>query len=140
MTIEGRYNVGAPCAYEAITNQTFYVHQESKKLLTRTELLILLAEGFEDVSYGNDECASFARPDNAFINGVHYDPIAIYICPNEDEAAEDGKLFPHFDDRYFYLHDYHTGKEWYSEVLEHLIYEYKMIIKQREEDTGAKKI
>ncbi len=54
---------------QIITNQTFYIHQESKKLLTRTELLILLAEGFEDVSYGNDECASFARPDNAFING-----------------------------------------------------------------------
>ena len=130
MTTEKR---GAPSAHNIITNQTFYVHQESKKLLTRTELLILLAEGFEDVSYGNDECASFARPDNAFINGVHYDPIAIYVCPNEDEEAKDGKLFPQYDYRYFYLHDYHTGKEWHSEVLEHLIYEYKMIIKKRKE-------
>lgn len=121
---------GAPSAHNIITNQTFYVHQESKKLLTRTELLILLAEGFEDVSYGNDECASFARPDNDFINGVHYDPIAIYVCPNEDD---DGAIFEHYGDRYFYLYDEATGQEWHSEVLEHLIYEYKMIIKKRKE-------
>tara|TARA_Y100000114_G_scaffold130516_1_gene128358 strand:- start:629 stop:1087 length:459 start_codon:yes stop_codon:yes gene_type:complete len=113
-------------------NQTFYTHRDSKNLLTHEELLILLAEGFEDVSYGNDEYASFATPNNAFINGVHYDPISIYVCPNKDD---DGVIHPQWasEDKYFYLYNERSGEEYVSEKLEHLVYEYKMIIKKRKE-------
>ena len=120
-TIKERYSV----------NQTFYTHRDSKNLLTHEEMLILLAEGFQDVSYGNDECASFATPNNDLTNGVYYDPIAIYVCPNQDA---DGVIYPQWasEDKYFYLYDENSGEEYVSEKLEHLVYEYKMIIKRRE--------
>lgn len=111
-------------------NKIFYVHRESKNLLSHEELLILLAEGFEDVSYWNDESASFATPNNAFINGVHYDPLAIFVCSNVDD---DGIIYPQFADKYFYLYDHDTGQDYTSEKLEHIIYEYKNIIKKRGE-------
>ena len=111
-------------------NKIFYVHRESKNLLSHEELLILLAEGFEDVSYWNDESASFATPNNAFINGVQYDPLAIFVCSNVDD---DGIIYPQFADKYFYLYDHDTGQDYTSEKLEHIIYEYKNIIKKRGE-------
>lgn len=60
------------------------VHHEHKEAMSNSDLVLLAIAGYVDVSWGNDECASFMSPCGyyqVFFGDDHDDSIyAQYIC------------------------------------------------------------
>ena len=102
--------------YEVKKPKVYYTHFDIKSKLSKSQLLLLLSEGFQDCSYGNDEVASFYHPD--------HDPLVIMVTYEYCDDKQKNVIG-------FEIYDGNEDEIYFSDDMADIIGIYKTIVQER---------